>query len=73
MRSVVPRMNGAHTVPFGQHRGPMHIAVTQQSEMRIYALCREGVGENVVKMPFGHSDLISFRASRHRPQRKSMS
>jgi hypothetical protein len=52
------RVYSAHAMPFGQHGRPMHVAVTEQSEMRIDTFCRKGISEHVVKAVVGH---VAFR------------
>jgi hypothetical protein len=50
----VTGVNCAHTMPFGQSNAPVHIAVTEQGEMRIDAFCGKGVSQHVVKAVVSH-------------------
>ena len=60
---LVAGMNGAHAMPLGQHRRPVHVAVAEQCEMRIHAFRRKGSGKHIVKALLGHSDVVSSPAS----------
>jgi hypothetical protein len=46
-------------VPFGQDRRPVHVAVAEEREVRIYAFRSESRGEYLVKALLDHADAVS--------------
>ena len=50
----VTRVNRAHAMSLGQRNAPVHVAVAEQREMRVDALCGKGVSEHVIKAVIRH-------------------
>jgi len=51
---LVPCVYGAHTMLVRHDRGPMHVGIAEQCEMRVNALSDESIRQDVVKVPVAH-------------------